>query len=96
MPILLAAYMSLHRWKPVKGKFLGFSQYEKALGDLGGALFFLIALFILIGATWVIVQDWRRPRNWRLVALVLALTSSLSVASVVRAFRLEAFIEAYR
>ena len=34
MPICLAVYMSFYRWKPVKGKFLGFSHYDKFLGDI--------------------------------------------------------------
>ncbi|SVE26288.1 uncharacterized protein METZ01_LOCUS479142, partial [marine metagenome] len=28
MPICLAVYMSVHKWRPVQGRFLGTSHYE--------------------------------------------------------------------
>ena len=33
-PIFFGMYMSLHKWKVFKGRFLGFENYQKILGDI--------------------------------------------------------------
>ena len=60
LPICLAFYMSLHRWKPVQGRFMGLSHYEKAIGDLTSAMLTLTALAMLIVGIWLLTQNWKQ------------------------------------
>ena len=71
LPICLAVYMSLHRWKPVQGRFLGNSHYEKALGDITSALIVLAAFATLIVGVWLLTRDWRQTLQKRTLILVV-------------------------
>ena len=75
LPICLAAYMSLHRWKPVQGRFLGFNHYEKALGDLTSALIVLAAFATLIVGVWLITRDWRQEIGKRTLVLICSVSA---------------------
>ena len=33
-PVFFGMYMSVHKWKVFKGRFLGFENYQKILGDI--------------------------------------------------------------
>ncbi|GIR31059.1 MAG: hypothetical protein CM15mP45_03550 [Deltaproteobacteria bacterium] len=63
LPICLAFYMSLHRWKPVQGRFMGLSHYEKAIGDLTSAMLTLTALAMLIVGIWLLTRNWKQTRK---------------------------------
>ena len=40
-PILIAGFMSVHRWKPIRDRFIGLEHYADLLGEWGpGGLFF--------------------------------------------------------
>ena len=95
MPICLAVYMSVHKWRPVQSRFLGASHYEKALGDLTSALLVLAAFAVMIAGVWLITRDWRDPLRGRGPALVLGVISLLLLAAVARGWQLHNFIDGY-
>lgn len=49
-PIGYAFYMSLYSWRVRQGPFVGIDNYQKALGDWGGAVIFVVGLALLLAA----------------------------------------------
>ncbi|SVD27188.1 uncharacterized protein METZ01_LOCUS380042, partial [marine metagenome] len=72
LPICLAFYMSLHRWKPVQGRFMGLTHYEKAIGDLTSAMLTLTALAMLIVGFWLLTRNWKELPAMRSLTLCFA------------------------
>ena len=95
MPICLAVYMSVHKWRPVQSRFLGASHYEKALGDLTSALLVLAAFAVMIAGVWLLTRAWRDPLRGRGPALVLGVISLLLLAAAARGWQLYNFIDDY-
>ena len=58
-PVFFGMYMSVHKWKVFKGRFLGFENYERILGSLSAFWFFVIGLLFLILSYWV----WSEFKN---------------------------------
>ena len=52
-PVFFGMYMSLHKWKVFKGRFLGFENYQKILGDISSFWIFILGLLIMIASYWV-------------------------------------------
>ena len=52
-PVFFGMYMSLHKWKVFKGRFLGFENYQKILGDISSFCIFILGLLIMIASYWV-------------------------------------------
>ena len=52
-PVFFGMYMSVHKWKVFKGRFLGFENYERILGSISAFWFFVIGLLFLILSYWV-------------------------------------------
>ena len=52
-PVFFGMYMSLHKWKVFKGRFLGFENYQKILGDISSFWIFILGLLIMITSYWV-------------------------------------------
>ena len=52
-PVFFGMYMSLHKWKVFKGRFLGFENYERILGSIPAFFIFILGLLILIFSYWV-------------------------------------------
>ena len=52
-PIFFGMYMSIHKWKVFKGRFLGLENYKKILGDIPAFGFFIIGLLLLILSYWI-------------------------------------------
>ena len=52
-PVFFGMYMSLHKWKVFKGRFLGFENYERILGSIPAFFVFIFGLLILIFSYWV-------------------------------------------
>jgi len=46
-PVFFGMYMSLHKWKVFKGRFLGFENYERILGSIPAFFVFILGLLIL-------------------------------------------------
>ena len=58
-PVFFGMYMSLHKWKVFKGRFLGFENYERILGSIPAFFVFILGLLILIFSYWV----WSEFKN---------------------------------
>ena len=43
-PVFFGMYMSVHKWKVFKGRFLGFENYQKILGDISSFWIFIFEL----------------------------------------------------
>ena len=51
-PVFFGMYMSVHKWKVFKGRFLGFENYQKILGDISSFWLFILGLLIMIFSYW--------------------------------------------
>ena len=58
-PVFFGMYMSVHKWKVFKGRFLGFENYQKIVGDIGSFWVFIFGLLIMIASYWV----WSEFKN---------------------------------
>ena len=58
-PVFFGFYMSFHKWKVFKGRFLGFENYNRILGDIGSFWVFIFGLLLLIFSYWL----WSEFRN---------------------------------
>ena len=58
-PILIAGFMSVHRWKPIRDRFLGLEHYADLLGEWGPGVMFFTCLALLIGGVWLFNQPAR-------------------------------------
>jgi multiple sugar transport system permease protein len=71
-PIGYSVYMSLFKWRVVKGDFIGLQNYSDIIGDWGGLLIFLLGLALLGLAFWVWNNAFRSMTNGVLIAKVIA------------------------
>jgi len=58
-PVFFGMYMSVHKWKVFKGRFLGFENYQKIVGDIGSFWIFILGLLAMIASYWV----WSEFKN---------------------------------
>ena len=58
-PVFFGMYMSVHKWKVFKGRFLGFENYQKIVGNIGSFWVFILGLLIMIASYWV----WSEFKN---------------------------------
>ena len=58
-PVFFGMYMSVHKWKVFKGRFLGFENYQKIVGDIGSFWVFILGLLVMITSYWV----WSEFKN---------------------------------
>ena len=71
VPICLALYMSLFRWRPVQGRFVGFANYEKAIGDLTCGIIFILGILGL-GTKFFFDEENRLVHfNWPAMLLII-------------------------
>ena len=96
LPICLAFYMSLHRWKPVQGKFIGLTHFEKACGDLTSAILTLTALAMLIVGFWFLTRNWKEPPAMRSLILCFAVGLAMEVLLVGRGIELKHYVTAFQ
>ena len=52
-PVFFGFYMSFHKWKVFKGRFLGFENYNRILGDISSFWIFIFGLLLLILSYWL-------------------------------------------
>ena len=45
-PVFFGMYMSVHKWKVFKGRFLGFENYQRILGDIPAFWLFVLGLLL--------------------------------------------------
>ena len=70
-PVFFGMYMSVHKWKVFKGRFLGFENYQKILGDISSFWVFILGLLIMISSYWVWSEFKDKMKN-RFYCLVLS------------------------
>ncbi len=66
-PIFYAVYMSMHRWRIQKGRFLGLDNFTDVIGDWGGAFLFIIGFILLYCAyvMWTVAfSDGRKEERF--------------------------------
>ena len=83
-PVFFGMYMSVHKWKVFKGRFLGFENYQKILGDIGSFWIFILGLLIMIASYWVWSEfkDKMKSRFYCFIISILLLVISLYLINV--------------
>ncbi len=72
-PVGFALYVSLHKWRIKRGKFLGLTHYQKALDNLAYVLLFVLALAALVGGYFLIrrilkhVKEEGDKKDWLMI-----------------------------
>ncbi len=62
-PVGFALYVSLHKWRIKRGKYLGLENYIKALDNLTYVLIFVLAIAALLGGFFLLRRIIRRKRE---------------------------------
>ena len=83
-PVFFGMYMSVHKWKVFKGRFLGFENYERILGSLSAFWFFVIGLLFLILSYWVWSEFKNKFKNklYVLISSVLILIIGIYLINI--------------
>ena len=78
-PVFFGMYMSVHKWKVFKGRFLGFENYQKILGDISSFWIFILGLLVMIGSYWIWSEfkDKMKSRIYCFTISLLLLVMSL-------------------
>ena len=71
-PVFFGMYMSFHKWKVFKGRFLGFENYQKIVGDIGSFWVFILGLLIMISSYWVWSEFKNKFKN-KVYCLIISL-----------------------
>ena len=83
-PVFFGMYMSVHKWKVFKGRFLGFENYQKILGDISSFWIFILGLLIMIASYWIWSEfkDKMKSRIYCFTISLLLLVMSLYLINV--------------
>ena len=83
-PVFFGMYMSVHKWKVFKGRFLGFENYQKILGDIGSFWIFILGLLIMIASYWIWSEfkDKMKNRIYCFIISILLLLISLYLINI--------------
>ena len=83
-PIFFGMYMSVHKWKVCKGRFLGFENYQKIVGDIGSFWVFILGLLVMIASYWVWSEFKNKFSNkfYSLIISLLLLIVSLFLINI--------------
>ena len=83
-PVFFGMYMSFHKWKVFKGRFLGFENYQKILGDISSFWIFIFGLLIMIASYWVWSEfkDKMKKRIYCFIISILLLLISLYLINI--------------
>ena len=71
-PVFFGMYMSLHKWKVFKGRFLGFENYQKIVGDIGSFWVFILGLLVMIASYWV-WSEFKNKFSNKIYCLIISL-----------------------
>ncbi len=78
-PVFFGMYMSVHKWKVFKGRFLGFENYQKIVGDIGSFWVFILGLLVMIASYWVWSEFKSKFSNKIYCAVISSLLLILSL-----------------
>jgi len=83
-PVFFGMYMSVHKWKVFKGRFLGFENYERILGSISAFCFFVFGLLFLILSYWVWSEfkDKFKNKLYVLISSVLILIIGIYLINI--------------
>ena len=83
-PVFFGMYMSVHKWKVFKGRFLGFENYQKILGDISSFWIFILGLLVMIASYWIWSEfkDKMKSRIYCFTISLLLLVMSLYLINV--------------
>tara|TARA_A100001011_G_scaffold400684_1_gene517561 strand:- start:4344 stop:5510 length:1167 start_codon:yes stop_codon:yes gene_type:complete len=62
-PVFFAMYMSVHKWKVFKGRFLGLENYDRILGSISAFWLYVLGLLLLIFSYWIWSEFKDRFKN---------------------------------
>ena len=71
-PVFFGMYMSVHKWKVFKGRFLGFENYQKIVGDIGSFWIFIFGLLVMIASYWV-WSEFKNKFSNKIYCLIISL-----------------------
>ena len=75
-PVFFGFYMSFHKWKVFKGRFLGFENYQKILGDINSFWIFILGLLLLIFSYWLWTEFKDKIKN-KFILLIFSILISI-------------------
>ena len=78
-PVFFGFYMSFHKWKVFKGRFLGFENYQRILGDISSFWVFVFGLLLLILSYWLWAELKDKFKNKFLLAIFLISISIFAI-----------------
>ncbi len=93
LPVLYAFYISLHKWKIVKGSFLGLANYSKALHDPAFWSSLKVTVFYVVGTVpltlaislllaYLLFQKVRGLSSYRTIFFLPYITSTVASSAV--------------
>ena len=81
-PVFFGMYMSFHKWKVFKGRFLGFENYQRILGDISSFWLFVLGLLIMIFSYWFWSEYKNKFQNKFIVFLFSIILLLISLAII--------------
>jgi len=84
-PIGYAFYMSLRRWRVIDKGYIGLTNYDKAVGDWWGALYFVLGFVILLGAYFLWEKVFKARRQTNIVTQLITVGILLAGCTVIAA-----------
>ena len=75
-PVFFGMYMSFHKWKVFKGRFLGFENYQRILGDISSFWLFVLGLLIMIFSYWF-WSEYKNKFQSKFIVFLLSIISLL-------------------
>ena len=71
-PVFFGMYMSVHKWKVFKGRFLSFENYQKIVGDIGSFWVFILGLLVMI-ASYLVWSEFKNKFSNKFYCLIISL-----------------------
>ena len=78
-PVFFGFYMSFHKWKVFKGRFLGFENYNRILGDISSFWIFVFGLLLLILSYWLWTEFKDKIKKKYLLLLIVLLILAFAI-----------------
>jgi ABC-type sugar transport system permease subunit len=86
-PVGFALYVSLHKWRLVRGEFLGLANYTKAVDNLAYVFFFALGIGALVGVWYSLKRILSQAKEYNDSPWIDALPALMYAATVVSLLR---------